>query len=83
MKNAFYFTLNALFVLETINFCPDFFGHVGKRLDKKAKVNFKEINGLIRNVNFFKHHAETKTDRLVPDLFFIFRNALFEIKSSG
>ena len=22
------------------NFCPEFLGHVGKRLDKKAKVNF-------------------------------------------
>ena len=24
-----------------LSFCPDFFGHVGKQLDKKAKVNFK------------------------------------------
>ena len=24
-----------------INFCPDFFAHVGKRLDEKGKVNFK------------------------------------------
>ena len=24
-----------------LHFCPDFFGHVGKRLEKKAKVNFK------------------------------------------
>ena len=23
------------------NFCPDLLGNVGKRLDKKAKVNFK------------------------------------------
>ena len=24
-----------------LNFCPDFFGHVGNQLDKKAKVDFK------------------------------------------
>ena len=46
IKNAFYFILKALFILKIImlrylNFCPDFFGHVGKRLDKKVKVNFK------------------------------------------
>ena len=41
MKNAFYFRLQPLFVLEIYNFCPDFCGYVGKQLDKKAKVNFK------------------------------------------
>ena len=41
MKNAFYFTLTVIFVLKIFNFCPDLFGHVAKRLDKKAKVNFK------------------------------------------
>ena len=35
MKNAFYFILQALFVLKISNFSPDFFGHVGKWLDKK------------------------------------------------
>ena len=25
-------------------FCPDFFGHVGKKIDKEAKVNFKIHN---------------------------------------
>ena len=40
MKNAFYFMLKALFVLEIFKFlfC---FGYVKKRLHKKAKVNFK------------------------------------------
>ena len=32
IKNAFHF------ILKTI--CPDFFGHVGKRLDKKDKINY-------------------------------------------
>ena len=37
----FYFILKALFVLKIFKFCPDFFGHVGKGFDKKAKVNLK------------------------------------------
>ena len=26
-----------------LTFCPDYFGNVGKRLDKKAMVNFKRM----------------------------------------
>ena len=33
--------LKALFVLKIFNFCPDFFDHVAKLLDKKAKADFK------------------------------------------
>ena len=41
MKNAFYFTLKALFVLKIFKFLSWIFGHVAKRLDKEDKVNFK------------------------------------------
>ena len=41
MKNAFYFMLKALFVLEIFTFLSWLFGYVEKRLDKKAMVNFK------------------------------------------
>ena len=41
MNNAFYFVLKALFVLKKSTFFPDFFGYVGKRLDKKADVQFE------------------------------------------
>ena len=41
MKNAFYFTLKALFVLKIFQFLSWLFGHVRKRLDKKDYVNFK------------------------------------------
>ena len=41
MKNAFYFTLKAPFVLKIFKFLSWLFGHVGKRLDQKDKVNFK------------------------------------------
>ena len=42
MKNTFYVMLKALFVLKIeIYFFSRLFSHVGRRLDKKAKVNFK------------------------------------------
>ena len=41
MKNAFYFTSKALFVLKIFKFLSWLFGHVAKRLDEKDKVNFK------------------------------------------
>ena len=41
MKNAFCFTLKALFVLEIFKFLSWLFGYVEKRLDKKAMVNSK------------------------------------------
>ena len=36
MKNAFYLTLKTLFVLEIFKFLFWLFGHIGKRLEKKA-----------------------------------------------
>ena len=44
MKNAFYFTSKAFFVLKIFKFLSWLFGHVSKRLDKKDKVNFKFYN---------------------------------------
>ena len=41
MKNAFCFTLIALFVFKIFKVLSLLFGHVTKRLDKKDKVNFK------------------------------------------
>ena len=41
MTNTFYFIFKVLFVLKIFKFCSDFFGHVEKRFDKEAKVNFK------------------------------------------
>ena len=41
MKNDFYFTSKALFVLKIFKLLSGLFGHVAKRLDKKIKVNFK------------------------------------------
>ena len=41
MKNAFYFTSKAIFVLKVFKFLSWLSGHVAKRSDKKDKVNFK------------------------------------------
>ena len=41
MKNAFYFTSKALFVLKIFKFLYWVFGHEAKQLDNKDRVNFK------------------------------------------
>ena len=41
MKNAFYFMLKALFVLEIFKFLSWLFGYVEKQLDKKVKAYSK------------------------------------------
>ena len=41
VKNSFYFTLKAPFVLKIFRLLSCFFGHVAKRLNKKDKINFK------------------------------------------
>ena len=41
MKNAFYFMLKVLFVLEILIFLSWLFGYVEKRVDKKAMVIFR------------------------------------------
>ena len=41
MKNAVYFTSEALFFLKIFKFFSSLFGHVAERLDKRDQVNFK------------------------------------------
>ena len=43
-KNAFYFMLNALFIIEIFKFLSWLFGYVAKWFDKKVKVNFKTFD---------------------------------------
>ena len=64
MKNVFYFTLKALFVLKILKFLPWLFGHVEKRLDRKDTVNFKiyDIKIWLTN-NCNKIHTLTKISR--------------------
>ena len=52
MKNAFYFTLQALFVLKILKF----FGQVEKRLDQQYKTNFKMYDVKAWETNNFNTH---------------------------
>ena len=62
-KNDFFFTVNDLFVLEIFQFLFWAFGRVEKRLDKKAKVNFKmyDVTNCITN-NYNTHIARYLKD---------------------
>ena len=44
MKNAFYFTLKALFVLKIFKFLSQLFGHTERRFYWKDKVIFKIVD---------------------------------------
>ena len=58
-----------------LNFCPNVFGHVGKRLDKKASVNFKiyevtiwetnNYNTTLLNISRSKGNQTMKFDQLI------------------
>ena len=39
-----------------LNFCSDFFGHVGKRLDKKTKINIKIYDNTTWKTNSYNTH---------------------------
>ena len=56
MKHAFYFMLKALFVLEILNFLYLLSGYVGKRLNKKTKVNFKIYDVTDRTASNYHTH---------------------------
>ena len=42
--------------LRYLIFCPDFFDHVGKRLDKKAKDNFKIYEVIDQETSNYNRH---------------------------
>ena len=51
MKNAFYFTSEALFVFKIFKFLSSLFGHVSKRLHERDKVNstFYDVTAWLTN----------------------------------
>ena len=58
MKNAFYFMLKALFVLELFKFLPWLFGYMEKKLSKKANVNSKIFDATDRTINNYNTHID-------------------------
>ena len=57
-EKCFLFNLQALFLLKIFKFFPDFFGHVGKRLDKKTNANFKAYDLIYWKTNNYNTHAQ-------------------------
>ena len=55
-RNAFCFTLKALFVLKLFRFLSWRFGHIKKRLDWKGQVNF-EIYDITSEANNSNTHT--------------------------
>ena len=49
----------------------------------KSKMKFGQSVEYKRENFFFKHHAENKAGRLVPDHFLPFKKVLFEVKVCG
>ena len=60
MRNAFYFTLKALFVLEIFQILFWVFGYVGIQHDERAKVNFK--------ISYVSNWIKTITIHMLPDI---------------
>ena len=58
--------MKTLFVLRYLNVCPDLFSHVGKRLDKKIRINLKICR---------RWGSETSSRLLLS-----FKKTLYEIK---
>ena len=56
IKNAFYFMLKAIFVVEISKFLSWLLGYVEKRFDKKAKVNFKIYDVTYWTTNTYDIH---------------------------
>ena len=68
LKNAFYFMLKTLFVLTIFTFLSNFIDPVEKRLDKKAKNNFKiyDVTDWETN-NYDTHIAQYLKKQRQPD----------------
>ena len=54
MKNAVYFSLKTLFVVKVFEFSSSLFGHIEKRLDKKAKIIFKNYDVINWETSYYK-----------------------------
>ena len=68
MRNAFYLTLNALFILKIFKFLSWLFGHVEKRLDQKDKINFKICDFKTRLTNNWNTHI----DQYIYDIYIMY-----------
>ena len=56
VKNVFISPSQLFSSLRYLNVSPEFFGHMKKRLDKKAKVNFKIHNDINSETSNYDTH---------------------------
>ena len=63
MKNYFYFTSKALFILKISKFLSGLFGHAAKQLDGKEKVNFKFYDLTAWLTNNYNTHISQYLDK--------------------
>ena len=56
MINDFYFMLKDLSVLMVFKFLSRLFGHVGKQVDKKPRINFKIYDVTDWQINNYNTH---------------------------
>ena len=64
---TFHFMLKALFVLKIFNFLSRCFGHAGKQLDKKAKVDCKVYDLTDWQTKYSTHTAQYLIKERQPD----------------
>ena len=77
MNNVFYFILKVLSVLKIFRFCPEFFGHVGKRLDKKSKVKIKLLTShILADISRSKSKQTFEIGQLITE--YILRNIFLQ-----
>ena len=67
MKNAFYVTLKAIFVLKIFKFLSRLFGHVAKWLDQKDKVSFKfyDVTAWLTITHIFPNISRSKGNQTI------------------
>ena len=46
-------------------------------------MKFGQLKNITWEVLFFKNHAENETERLNPNLYLIFKKALYKVKPIG
>ena len=67
------------FFLKFLSFYPDFFFHLGKRLDKKAKVNFKTYDVTSWETNNYNKHIAQHLKNIMQEIFFFKNHAKKEL----
>ena len=96
MENAFYLVLKALFVLKILKFGKKYkekfktydattwlTNNYIHEVKETRHLSLASLQKVVREIPFFKNHAENEAERLIPDLFLSCKKALYEVKANG